>query len=103
MGEAKRRGSFEERKAQSVVRQQAEDARRAEQRAMMAAERRAQAAERQKLLGPQELKEAVLTAGGAQEANMLLAAIIGLGIGPNVSPSERVLLLDDSRYGDSHG
>lgn len=95
MGEAKRRGSLEDRKANAIARRQAEEARRAEQRARRAAELRAQASERQKLLSPQERKEAVLTVGGGHEANMLLAAMIGLGIGPAVCPSERVLLLDD--------
>lgn len=74
MGEAKRRGTFEQRKAQSAIRRQEEDARRAEERATRAVERRRQASERQKLLSPQERKEAVMS-------RMDVAALLGIAMG----------------------
>lgn len=100
MGAAKRRGTLEQRIAQSVERQKIEDAARRERFLREEEARRARLA----ALPPQERKEAVLTAStGAHRANMLLAAMLGLGAGLAVRPSERVLVLDDAHHDISRG
>lgn len=80
MGQAKARGTFEERKAQAVIRRQEEVAQRAKRRALEAAERRRQASERQRLLSPQERKEAVMVAGSGP-SRMDVAALLGIAMG----------------------
>lgn len=76
MGEAKRRGTFEERKAQGIARRAAEEARAAEERARIKVERRRQASERQKLLRPQERKERVLVVDDGHSAGLMLATAL---------------------------
>ena len=74
MGEAKRRGSREQRIAQAVERRAQEDAARLE------ASRAAQAAEAERIrnLPPEQRKEAVLVAGGggSRRHGLLLAAAL---------------------------
>lgn len=70
MGEARRRGTYVERRAYALARRMAWDKQQAEERERLRIERRRIASERQKLLTPQQRKEAVLT-------TELLHALIG--------------------------
>lgn len=76
MGEARRRGTYEERVLQGVARRMEWERQRAEERERLRIERRRIASERQKLLSPQERKEAVLAVGDAHVNSALLAMML---------------------------
>lgn len=76
MGEAKRRGTREQRIAQSVERQKQEDAARSAEFQRLEAERRARLA----ALPPQERKEAVLRSRSGSNKRLMLAAALALAI-----------------------
>lgn len=71
MGEAKRRGTLEQRIAQSVERKKSEDAARSAEFQRREAEHKARIA----ALPPQERKEAVLRSGTSHSRLMLAAAL----------------------------
>ena len=75
MGEAKRRGTFEQRVAQAAERKKERERIEAEELARLRSERRRQASERQKLLGKHERKEAVLTTGSGPSKEDLMDAL----------------------------
>lgn len=74
MGDAKRRGTREQRVAQAIERRKLEDAARHERYQREEAERRARIA----ALPAQERKEAVLTGGGGGMSRLALAALLGV-------------------------
>lgn len=87
MGEARRRGTLEQRVAQAVIRRQEEDARRSEERARIAAEQRRLASERQARLSTHERKEAVMVAdGGSRGRNLSLIAALAMSLPPGRKP-----------------
>jgi hypothetical protein len=94
VGEAKRRGTFEQRKEQGIARRQAEEAAAAEERARIRAQERMRASERQKLLGPQARREAVLATGGTHLHAMLMAAAFG---GALAAPSPDPIIVFEKR------
>lgn len=88
MGEAKRRGTLEQRIAQSADRQRQEDAAR---RAQFQREEEAQRARLAALL-PQERKEAVLMGSGGHHTRLMLALALA---------ASAPLLIVDRHAGDS--
>lgn len=92
MGEAKRRGTREQRVAQAIERNKVEDAKREAERIARAAERRERAAERQRLLNTQERKEGVMLVGGGHDPALLRAVLAGA-----LAAAAPVLAVDTSR------
>jgi len=77
MGQAKARGTFEQRKALAERRRQEREA------AVIEAEnaRRAKAAERKALMTKEERKEALMVAGSSAIGRAELAALLGIAMG----------------------
>lgn len=98
MGQAKARGTFEERKVQSILRRQAEDARRSEEHRQLMLRQREQAAERQKLLSAEEHKEQVLLVGDG--GHRVTAAMLALALGAS---APLLVVADRNGDGDSRG
>lgn len=82
MGEAKRRGTREERVVEAVARRAAWDKRMAEKHAALLAERRRVEAERLKLMSTLERKEAVLIADDRLGMSALLHALLASSVPP---------------------
>jgi hypothetical protein len=93
MGEAKRRGTFEQRKAQGIIRRQEAWAKEAEERARIKAEQRREAEEYRKRRDAENSVAPVLVAGGGDthhHTRMLLASMAGL----LAAPAPMVVLTD---------
>lgn len=82
MGEARRRGTRDERVAQSIARREAWEKQQAAERARLRAERQRLEAERLKLRSPQERKEAVFIANDRHATSALLHALLASSVQP---------------------
>jgi hypothetical protein len=89
MGQAKLRGTFEERKAAAIVRQQAEDLAEAERQRQRAIQRRQEASERQKLISREDGPVIVQSGRGAHITGAMLALALGVSAPLLISDRER--------------
>lgn len=93
MGQAKARGTFEERKAQAIIRRQAEDAQRSEEYRQRRLREREEASRRQQLIG----KDGPVLVGGGERYET--AAMLALAMGA----AAPLLVLGDKRHSGDHG